>query len=244
MIKLHKLQNKTAKLHTALSQKSFGIKDIKYFDVKSTRPLHYWLTEGIVQGLSGIEDLETNSNASNWLKFNFYEFIWVLTVRKLKELNYDNSILKETAKSVFTKLEEDLRMLAFEKAIITALTIRNTPVLAFFGRNGEFDVVYDAETAVNRFFDDKDGIYTYTNIVQFVREFLCIKEFFPYIKENGLLEDREAQALEVLYNNPKAEIGIRVEDKDEILIKPGKDAPKKFINTIMSQKYSGISIRL
>jgi len=241
MAKSPKPSERITKLHAALSQKSFGIKDIKYFDANGTRPLHYWLSEGIVRGLS---DAETNSNASNWRKFSFYEFIWVLVVRSLKGLNYDNALLKKNVEAVFKKMAEDYRMLEFEKAVITALAIRNQHIWAFFGERGEFDVKYDADGVIDMFLGQHDILYTHANINRFVREFLGVKEFFPYIKENELLEERELQALEVLYNNPKAEVGIRVEGKDEIVIKPGKEAPQKFISTIMSEKCSGISIRL
>ena len=244
MLKAPKLPEKISKLHSVLSLKSFGIKDIKHFDAKAARPLHYWLAEGIVQGLSDTDSTEANANTSNWLKFNFYEFIWVLVVRSLKGLNYDNALLKKNVETVFKKMAEDYRMLEFEKAIITALTARTQYVWAFFGERGEFEIKYDSDGVIDMFLGDHETLYTHANIYRFIHEFLCVKEFFPYIKENGLLEDREAQALEVLYNNPKAEIGIRVEDKDEIMIKPGKDAPQKFIKTIMSEKYSGISIRL
>ncbi|SFE68006.1 hypothetical protein SAMN05518672_10951 [Chitinophaga sp. CF118] len=240
MAKPSKLPEKIAKLHAALSEKSFAIKDIKFIDPKGSRPLHYWISLNLV----GNHAPDENDNSSNWVKFSFYEFIWILVIRRLKELNYDNDILKENAKSVFTKQEEDLRMLAFEKAVITALTVRNAPVLLFFGLNGEFDVKYDVEGIASILFNDHDGLYTQTNVYRFVREFLCVKQFLPYIKENGLLEDREIQALEVLYNNPKAEIGIRVENKPEIIIKPGESAVQEFISTIMLEKYSGISIRL
>src|ERR1700678_1202519 len=110
------LSERQEKIHVGLKEKSFGIKDIKKLDYKNVRQLRYWITLGLLG--------ESTNDAVGQDKFNFYEFIWILIIRELKELNFDNEIIRLCAEEVFSRPDRNYKMLEFEKAILFTLINR------------------------------------------------------------------------------------------------------------------------
>src|SRR5688572_17921516 len=138
MSKKYELGERAQAIYTGLKEKSFGIKDIKKVDKSNVRQLRYWISLGMINGIEPNKSTPAVDNPG-WDKFSFYEFIWILIIRELKELNFDNSIIAKCAREIFTKKEPKNRMLLFEKAVLHPL-INREDVFFIVNKEGEFNV--------------------------------------------------------------------------------------------------------
>jgi DNA-binding transcriptional MerR regulator len=229
------LSDRAENVHEGLKQKSFGIKDIKKLDDKYVRQLRYWIELGLLS--------ESTQNAVGQDKFNFYEFLWVIIVRELKDLNFDNDIIKKCAKEVFSRPDSKYSMLEFEKAILFTLLNRMDSFFVI-SKNGEFEVYRPEDLSK---LAEKRGFETCVilNILPLVRGFLYLGDFRGYISSRRLLKENELRALQILYNSKDASVKIELNNKT-VTIKPGKEAALEFINAVFMQeaKKQKISIQL
>lgn len=235
MAKNQELSERAKAIYTGLKEKSFGIKDIKPFDENGVRPLRYWMSLGMITG-----DMPKSTDAG-WDKFSFYEFIWILIIRELKEMNFDNLIIAKCANEVFTRKDPNHKMLLFEKAILFTLTNRAD---AFFvvNKKGEFEV-YRPEDLI-RISDSKEfSPYVLINLLPLIKAFLNTSIFRKYIIEKKLLKESESKTLELLSNDPKMEAKV-ILDGQEAIFKAGEEGIKKFIEMIFTKDYKKIIIQL
>jgi hypothetical protein len=238
MIIKKSFSEKTIEFHKGLIKKSFGIRDIKKIGEDNVRQLRYWIDNDLIG--EGKQNNKTKN--SNWDKFNFYEFIWILIVRELKELNFDNTIIKKCAKEIFSRPDKVYVGLEFEKAVRYALSGRKKAFITIT-KNGTFNF-YNKDTFKEISDSDVEETFVVMNFIKLIKSFLYLKEFLNYIIDCKILRDNEIKVLEMLHNSET--IGIVIETDDErIVINPGKNAVKDFINKIfIYPKYNSLSINL
>lgn len=227
-------------LHIGLKEKSFGIKDIRRFDENNVRQLRYWISLGMVGGSEQGPSTDS-AETGGWDKFNFYEFIWIFIVRELKELNFDNQIIKRCAEEIFSRWDKNHEMLEFEKAIL--YTLRNRKDVFFIiNKDGEFNV-YRPEDLTK--IAEKKELKTciVMNLVPLLKDFLSTEDFLNYIAEWGLLKENEVKALRLLHDSKTASVRIGLSNRN-IIIKQGEKAVIEFIENIFIHDYRTISIQL
>jgi hypothetical protein len=240
MSKNYELPERAKSIYTELKEKSFGIKDIKKIDENNVRQLRYWISLGMVDGNE--EKVAANaSDNSGWDKFNFYEFIWVLIIRELKGMNFDNSIISKCAGEIFSRKDPKYKMLLFEKSVLFALTNR-TDVFFVVNKQGEFDVYrpMDLEQIATK---KEFSPYVLINLLPLMKGFLGLKDFRKYIVEKKLLKENEAKALELLSNDSKTEVTLILDGKESIM-RAGEGGIKDFIEMIFTKDYKKINIQL
>jgi hypothetical protein len=227
------LSERQENVHEGLKEKSFGIKDIKKLDDKNVRQLRYWIELGLLG--------ESTHNAVGQDKFNFYEFIWILIIRELKGLNFDNEIIKRCAKGVFCRPDSKYKMLVFEKAILFTLMNRKDSFFVM-SKSGEFEVYRPDDLSKiaekNRF-----ETCVIMNILPLVKGFLYLGDFIGYVTEHELLKENELRALQILHSSKEASITIEL-SKKTVTVEPGKDAVLRFIDTVFTDESKKISIQL
>ena len=236
-----KLTVEEERVHLELKSKYFGIKDIKKVtsqdQEKSVRQLRYWISEGLVSS----EDSGQKKKRPGWDKFNFYEFIWILLIKELKELNFSNGIIQIAANRLFSKKDKFYAMLEFEKAVLYPLFNRKHSFFVIT-KDGKFSVARPED------FERKMKLSKYSKFVTIdlqllMKEFLANGEFLSYVINTKMLKPKETTALKFLQNSRNTSIIIESED-EPIIIEPNEDAICKFIETIFSVDYKTISVRL
>lgn len=226
------IPERAKKIYMGLKDKSFGIKDIKKFDESNVRQLRYWITLGLLG--------DSTNDAVGRDKFNFYEFVWVLIIKELKELNFDNSIIQKCAVDIFTRMDKNDQMLEFEKAILYTLVNRKDSFFVI-SKSGEFDVHRPEDftkiAAKNRF-----ETCVIMNILPLVKGFLYMGDFADYISERELLRENEIRAIQLLHTSKTASVNIELSNR-VITIQPGNEAVIEFVNAIFTHEYKTISIQ-
>lgn len=226
------LSEKQQRIHEGLKEKSFGIKDIKKLDEKNVRQLRYWIALGLLG--------KTTDEVVGQDKFNFYEFMWALIIRELKELNFDNDIIKRCADEVFGRRDRNYNMLEFEKAILFTLVNRKDSYFVI-NKRGEFEVYRPDDLSK---IAEKNRFHTCVilNILPLAKGFLYLGDFIDYISERELLKENEIKALQLLQGNKEASVKIGTGHR-RIAIEPGNEAPRAFIDAIFTHEYQSISIQ-
>lgn len=240
MAKSQELSERAKAIYTGLKEKSFGIKDIKPFDENGVRPLRYWMSLGMITG-----DMQKSTTTdAGWDKFSFYEFIWILIIRELKEMNFDNLIIAKCANKVFSRKDPNHKMLLFEKAILFTLTNR-ADVFFVVNKKGEFEV-YRPEDLI-RISDNKEfSPYVLINLLPLIKAFLNTSIFRKYVIEKQLLKENESKTLELLSNDLKMEAKVILDGQEAIFKggEGGEEGIKKFIEMIFTRDYKKIIIQL
>ena len=239
MSKIYELPERANNILNGLREKSFGIKDIKKIDENNVRKLRYWVSLGMVTGSESNKSSEADN--SGWDKFNFYEFIWILLIQELKEMNFDNLIISKCASAIFSKKDPKYKMLLFEKAVLFALTHR-TDVFFIVNKQGEFDMYRPEDLAM---IAEKKAFSSYVliNLLPLIKVFLKIRDFRKYIIEKKLLKENETKALELLSHDPKTEAKLILDGK-EIVIQGGENGIKDFLEMVFTKDYKKINIQL
>lgn len=235
----YELPERAKTIYTQLKEKSFGIKDIKKIDENNVRQLRYWISLGMVNGNAAHTSANTPDN-SGWDKFNFYEFIWILIIRELKEMNFDNSIISKCASEIFSRKDPKYKMLLFEKAVLFALTNR-TDVFFVVNKQGDFGVY--RPTDLEQIAAKKEfSPHVLINLLPLMKGFLELKDFRKYILEKNLLKEKESKTLELLSNDPKTEVTLILDGK-EFIMRAGEGGIKDFIEMIFTKDYKKINIQ-
>ncbi|MES2398100.1 MAG: hypothetical protein V4549_18950 [Bacteroidota bacterium] len=236
----YELPERAKNIYSELKEKSFGIKDIKKIDENNVRQLRYWISLGMLNGNESANAGELQDN-SGWDKFNFYEFIWILIIRQLKEMNFDNSIISKSANEIFSRKDPKYKMLLFEKAVLFALTNR-TDVFFVINKQGEFDV-YRPEDLIKIAEKKEFSPHVLINLLPLMKGFLLLKDFRNYIVGKKLLKENETKTLELLSNDPKTEAKLILDGKESIM-RAGENGIKDFIEMIFTRDYKKIIIQL
>jgi hypothetical protein len=236
----YELRERAKSIYAELKEKSFGIKDIKKIDENNVRQLRYWISLGMVNGNESVKAVELQDN-SGWDKFNFYEFIWILIIRQLKEMNFDNSIISKSATEIFSRKDPKYKMLLFEKAVLFAL-INRTDVFFVINKQGEFDVCRPEDLI--KIAEKKEfSLHVLLNLLPLMKSFLMIKDFRKYIVKMKLLEEKETKILELLSNDTKTEAKLILDGRESIM-RAGEGGIKDFIEMIFTKDYKKINIQL
>jgi hypothetical protein len=233
MASVRALSEKQQRIHEGLKEKSFGIKDIKRLDEKNVRQLRYWITLGLLGN--------TTDEAIGQDKFNFYEFMWALIIRELKELNFDNDIIKRCADEIFSRVDKSYDMLEFEKAILFTLVNRRDSFFVI-NKGGEFEV-YRPDDLTRIAEKNRFDTCVVLNILPLVKGFLYLGDFIGYVSEHELLKENELRALQILHSSKEASVTIELSNKT-VTIKPGKQAVLEFINAVFTDETKKLSIQL
>lgn len=224
------------RIYQQLKDKTFGIKDIKLFDINAVRPLRYWIEQGLIGEVAG-----GDSEASRNDKFDFFEFLWVLVVKELKELNFDNQIVRSCAIDIFSRRDTKYDMLEFEKAVLYTLVNRRDALL-LISKAGKFDVYRPKDY---RKIAEKTKVETciIMNILPLVRGILFLGFFTDYVAERGLLNEQEIHALRVLNSNHHADLIVNL-DGEAIHIGHDQNRVAAFADAIFNRKPKSITITL
>ena len=226
------LSQRQEKIHDGLKEKSFGIKDIKKLDDKNVRQLRYWITLGLLG--------ESTRDAVGQDKFNFYEFMWILIIRELKDLNFDNDIIKRCAKEVFNRPDSRYKMLEFEKSIL--FTMNRKDSFFVMSKSGQFQV-YRPEDMTMIAIKNHFETCVIMNILPLVKGFLYLVDFIEYAAEHELLKENKLGALQILHTSKQATITIELSNTT-VIVEPGKEAALKFIDTVFTGEGKKILIQL
>lgn len=241
MQKNQELPERAKEIHLSLKDKSFGIKDIRKIDENDVRQLRYWVSLGMITGNKTKKDTHESDNSS-WDKFSFYEFIWILIIRELKKMNFDNTIIINCASEIFGRKDTKYnKMLLFEKAILFSLTHREV-VFFIVNKKGEFDILRPQD--LERIDEEKEfSPCVLINLLPLIKGFLMLKDFRKYIIEKKLLKQNETKALELLLSDSNTEVKI-IFEKTDVTINGSETGVKDFIETILTRKYQKIIIQL
>lgn len=234
MTNVKTLSQRQEKIHEGLKEKSFGIKDIKKLDDKNVRQLRYWITLGLLG--------EATRDAVGQDKFNFYEFMWILIIRELKDLNFDNDIIKKCAKEVFSRPDGKRKMmLEFEKSILFTLLNRKDSFFVM-SKSGEFQV-YRPDDLSKIAIRNRFETCVVMNILPLVKGFLYLGDFAGYAAGHELLKENELKALQILHTSKQASVTIESENA-MVIVDAGTEAASKFIDAVFTDEKKTISIQL
>ncbi|MDB5223929.1 MAG: hypothetical protein JWN83_2596 [Chitinophagaceae bacterium] len=222
---------KKIKTYDGLRQKYFGIRDLGKLDESAVRQLHYWLDEKIVSG----------NDTKGWQKFDFYTFLWILIVREFKVLGLDNNVLIKCSKGLFDGKNQPIK--EFENAILTCLKDRKG-LLFLLNKYGDFEFIENIKDVPNSPKARPYMTFVVIDITLILLQFLSVKDFYGYIKEHGLLKEREIQVLNVLHEHTNAMVTVKFL-KDQVTITDKTDSIEQFLGLILHQgNYKTIDIQI